>query len=173
MKSQARKTGGLAAAAATMIRLLRTDHLNDQLAALAWLKAQDFVAPERIAVAGNSLGGVESVLGAERASYCAVVDVSGGAESWTLSPELQDLMTQAVRNSRAPILFFQAANDYDLSPSRELSAAMKDAGKAYEVKIYPAYGASAQEGHSFAYRGSAVWADDVFGFLEKHCKPVP
>ena len=100
------------------------------------------MAPDRIAVAGNSFGGVESVLGAERGSYCAAVDASGGAESWTLSPELQDFMTHAVRNSRAPIFFFQAANDYDLSPSRELSAAMKNARKAYEVKIYPAYGAS-------------------------------
>jgi len=62
------KTGGLPAAASTMIRLLRTDHLNHQLAALAWLKAQDFVAPFRIAVAGDSFGGGESVLGAERAS---------------------------------------------------------------------------------------------------------
>jgi dipeptidyl aminopeptidase/acylaminoacyl peptidase len=133
-----------------MIRLLGTDHLNDQLAALAWLKTQDFVAPDRIAVAGNSFGGVESVLGAERASYCAAADASGGAESWRLSPELQDLMTHAVRNSRAPILFFQAANDYDLSPSRELSEAMKNTGKPSEVKIYPPYGASPEEGHSFA-----------------------
>lgn len=109
------------------------------------VKTQDFVAPDRIAVAGNSFGGVERVLGAERGSYCVAVDASGGAESWALSPELQDLMTHAVRNSRAPIFFFQAANDYDLSPSRELSAAMKNAQKAYEVKIYPAYGASPEE----------------------------
>jgi hypothetical protein len=50
---------------------------------------------------------------------------------------------------------------------------MKNAGKAYEVRIYPAYGASAEQGHSFAYRGSSVWADDVFGFFEKHCKALP
>ena len=31
--------------------------------------------------------------------------------------------------SNAPIFFFQAANDYDLSPSATLSAAMKEAGK--------------------------------------------
>ena len=96
---------------------------------------------------------MESVLGAERGGYCAAVDASGGAESWRLAPELQELMTNAVRNARAPVFFFQAANDYDLSPSRQLSAAMKDAGKAYEVKFYPAYGASAEEGHGFAYRG--------------------
>jgi carboxymethylenebutenolidase len=156
-----------------MIRLLGTDHLNDQLAALAWLKTQDFVAPDRIAVAGNSFGGVESVLGAERGRYCAAADASGGAESWSLSPELQDLMTHAVRNSRAPIFFFQAANDYDLSPSRQLPAAMRNAGKAYKVRIYPAYGASPEEGHSFAYRGSSVWADDVVAFFEKHCNRAP
>ena len=78
-------------------------------------------------------------------------------------------MTRAVRNSQAPIFFFQAENDYDLSPSRTLSAAMKDAGKEFELKIYPPFGKTSKEGHSFAYLGSSVWADDVFRFLEKHC----
>jgi hypothetical protein len=45
-----------------------------------------------------------------------------------------------------------------------------DAGKTYEMKIYPPFGASAQEGHSFAYFGSSVWASDVLSFLEKHCR---
>ncbi len=53
-----RKTGGLPAASTKMIQLLRTDHLNDQWAALAWLKTQDLVAPDRIAVVGNSFGGI-------------------------------------------------------------------------------------------------------------------
>jgi carboxymethylenebutenolidase len=166
----AQKKGGVRAGAAAMVRLLETDHLNDQLAALAWLRKQGFVRPDRIAVAGNSFGGVEAVLGAEKGSYCATIDSAGGAQSWALAPELQILMTRAVRNSRAPILFFQAENDYDLSPSRTLSAAMKEAGKVYEMKIYPAYGKSVEDGHSFGYFGSAVWADDVFLFLEQHCR---
>ncbi len=41
---------------------------------------------------------------------------------------------------------------------------MKDAGKAFEMKIYPSFGKSAQEAHR-----SSVWADDVFRFPEKHC----
>jgi carboxymethylenebutenolidase len=163
------KNGGIHAGAATMIRLLETDHLNDQLSALAWLRKQDFVQTQRIAVAGNSFGGIETVLGAEREPYCAAIDASGGAESWAQAPELQVVMTRAVRNSRAPIFFFQPENDYNLSPSRILSAAMKDSGKEFQVKIYPAFGKSAGEGHSFAYAGSSVWADDVFLFLEKHC----
>jgi carboxymethylenebutenolidase len=165
----AEKNGGISTGAAAMVRLLETDHLQDQLAALAWLRKQGFVQPDRIAVAGNSFGGIETVLGAERANYCAAIDSAGGAQSWAQAPELQSLMTRAVRNAKTPIFFFQAANDYDLSPSKTLSAAAKDASKTYEVKIYPAYGNSPQEGHVFGYFGSAVWADDVFRFLNQHC----
>ena len=165
----AEKRGGMAAAESTMIRLLETDHLNDQLAALAWLRKESFVQPDRIAVAGNSFGGIEAVLGAERENYCAAIDSAGGAQSWAQAPELQALMKRAVQNSKAPIFFFQAENDYDLSPSRTLSAAMKDAGKVFELKIYPPYGDSTKEGHSFGYFGGSVWAKEVFRFLNQHC----
>lgn len=167
----ARKRGGVRAGAATMVHLLETDHLGDQLAALDWLRKQDFVRSDRIAVAGNSFGGVEAVLGAESASYCAAIDSAGGAQSWAIAPELQAVMTRAVRHSRAPVFFFQAANDYDLSPTRALSAAMKQADKTFDMKIYPAYGASPADGHTFGYFGGAVWADDVFRFLDRHCNP--
>lgn len=164
------KKDGFAAAAGVMVHLLETDHLNDQLAGLAWLRKQSFVAPGRIAVMGNSFGGIETVLGAEEANYCAAVDASGGAESWALAPQLQSVMIRAVTNSKAPVFFFQAANDYDLRPSHVLADAMRKRGKSAEVKIYPEFGKGATEGHSFAYMGSAVWAADVFKFLEKNCK---
>jgi dienelactone hydrolase len=167
----AAKKQGERADVATMIRLLETDHLNDQLAGLAWLRKQHFIQRKRIAVAGNSFGGIEAVLGVERAPYCAAIDAAGGAESWKLAqPELQGLMTHAVRHARAPVFFFQAENDYDLSPSLILAAAMKDAGKAYELKIYPPFGDSVADGHAFGYFGSSVWADDVFHFLRDRCK---
>src|SRR5712692_695627 len=125
----AEKAGGVSAAAATMVRLLETDHLDDQFAALAWLRKQSFVRPNRIAVAGNSFGGIETVLGVERGGYCAGIDSAGGAQSWAQAPELQSLMTRAVRNAKAPIFFFQAANDFDLSPSKTLSAEMNEVSK--------------------------------------------
>jgi len=165
----AAKAGGIHAGSVTMVRLLETDHLHDQLAALAWLRQQSFVQPRRIAVAGNSFGGVEAVLGAENGSYCAAIDASGGSESWRESPELQQRMLQAVRNSTVAIFFFQAQNDEDLSPTMTLSAAMKEANKEFESKIYPPFGKTPQEGHSFAYKGSSTWADDVFQFLDKYC----
>src|ERR1700731_64165 len=65
----AEKAGGVSAAAATMVRLLETDHLDDQLAGLAWLRKQSFVQPNRIAVAGNSFGGIHTGPGAERGGY--------------------------------------------------------------------------------------------------------
>src|SRR6266699_1440824 len=144
-------------------------YIGDQFAALAWLRKQSFVQPSRIAVAGNSFGGIETVLGVERGGYCAGIDSAGGAQSWAQAPELQSLMTRAVRNAKAPIFFFQAANDFDLSPSKTLSAEMNLVSKTYKLKIYPPYGESPRDGHSFGYFGSDVWAEDVFGFLNRHC----
>jgi hypothetical protein len=51
-----------------------------------------------------------------------------------------------------------------------LSAAMKNAGKVSEIKIYPQFGTTTQDGHSFVYFGSSVWGDDVFRFLNAHCR---
>ena len=165
----ARGRGGIQEASATMARLLGTEQLEDQLSALAWLKSQSYVQPNRIAVAGNSFGGVEAVLGAAKVPYCAAVVASGGAESWDESPELQEIMKVASRSADSPMLFFQAANDFNLAPSAVLSSERKQAGKRVEVKTYPAFGKSPAEGHSFAYRGSATWFPDVFDFIDKNC----
>jgi hypothetical protein len=58
-----------------------------------------------------------------------------------------------------------AENDFDLAPSRVLSAEMKEAGQASQIKIYPPYGSSKQEGHTLGYFGASIWAEDVFRFL--------
>jgi pimeloyl-ACP methyl ester carboxylesterase/glyoxylase-like metal-dependent hydrolase (beta-lactamase superfamily II) len=165
----ANRRGGIRAAAETLVRLMQTDHLNDQLAALAWLRAQPFVKADRVVVMGNSFGGIQTVLGAAPGSYCAGVATAAGAQSWAQAPELQDVMIKAAEQTRIPMFFFQAANDYDLAPSRTLFAAMQKNGNTAEMKIYPAFGKSTADGHTFAYFGSAVWADDVFKFLDRYC----
>lgn len=167
----AQARGGETLAAETMVRLLSTEQLQDQMAALAWLKKQPFVRPSQIAAMGNSFGGIETVLGVEQGGYCAGVDASGGAESWDKAPGLHNVMLHAVQHSKTPIFFFQAENDYDLAPSRALYAAMKASNEPSEIRIYPPYGNSHQEGHSFAYRGASIWIDDVVRFLEVHCPP--
>jgi dipeptidyl aminopeptidase/acylaminoacyl peptidase len=166
----ARGRGGISAAAAVLVRRHETDQLDDQLAGLTWLRAAAFVARGRIAVAGNSFGGIQTVLGMERADYCAGIDMAGGAMSWKLSPDLQTVMTRAVRNARAPIFFFQAENDYDVTPTRVLSAAMKEAGKPYQATIYPPSGKEPGEGHGLPLRGIGLWFDDAMRFLERNCR---
>jgi carboxymethylenebutenolidase len=132
----AKRQGGMLAGAATMTRLLKTDHLDDQLAALAWLRKQAFVDIKRIAVAGNSFGGVETVFGAERESYCAAIDSAGGAESWDLAPQLRAAMTRAVRNAKAPILFFQAENDWNLAPTTTLLSPTRRTRRSNSSYLY-------------------------------------
>jgi carboxymethylenebutenolidase len=147
--------------------VLRANHLSDHLAAYEWIKAQSLVDSSRIATAGNSFGGIITVLAASRVHYCAAIDAAGGAEAW--SAPIATQMSAAVREAQAPVFFFQAANDYSLEPTRALAKVMLTAGRPHEAKIYPAFGNSKVEGHSFAWRGSAVWADDVFRFLEANC----
>jgi dienelactone hydrolase len=163
------ESGGSAAAATVLVRRHEHDQLADQLAGLAWLRTAAFVAPARIAVAGYSFGGIQAVLGVERADYCAAVNMAGAAQSWKLNPQLQAVMARAVRNARAPIFFFQAENDYDVTPTRALSAAMKEAGKAYQATIYPPFGKALGDGHGLPLRPEA-WFDDVMRFLESNCR---
>lgn len=165
----ANRRGGLGEADATLVRLLSTEQLDDQLAALDWLRSQPFVDRDAIAVVGNSFGGIETLLGATRANYCAGVDAAGGAESWDDAPALRQLLTDAAETAPVPILFFQAENDVSVAPSQVLYAARQSAGLPAEVHIYPAFGNSTRDGHSFPYRGVSVWADDVVAFIEKHC----
>jgi hypothetical protein len=46
---------------------------------------------------------------------------------------------------------------------------MRAANLPAEIKIFPAFGMSAQNGHSFAYRGVNIWRDEVTGFIERNC----
>jgi carboxymethylenebutenolidase len=170
---RAGRADGMRGKAREMVRLLAGEHLDDQLAAYAWLQQQPFVVANRIAVGGNSFGGIQTVFGAERVPYCAAIDAAGGSQSWSVAPELHPVMIRAARASRAPMFFLQAANDYDLTPSRTLAEAMQKAGKIAELKIYPAFGDGPGEGHGFGWHGSSIWAEDVVRFLERHCDSSP
>jgi dienelactone hydrolase len=140
---------------------------HGHLAAYDWLKRQSFVDADRIATARNSFGGIITLLAAKQVRYCAAVDAAGGAENW--SSAVVDGMIEAARQARAPVFLFQAANDYSLEPTQRLGEEMRRARRAYEAKIYPAFGSSRSDRHSLAWQGSAVWSEDVFRFLNTHC----
>jgi dienelactone hydrolase len=166
----ARSAGGLDHAQAALARLLATDHMDDQSQAFAWLWRQPFVDHRRIATMGNSFGGILALLSAEKFRVCAAVDAAGAAESWDRSPAVRSVMTQAATRAKAPVLFMQAENDFDLAPSRILQAAMRQAGKAAEIRLYPPFGKGARDGHAFTYKGVPLWADDIHAFLASVCR---
>lgn len=154
---------------------LHEAHLEDQLAALEFLKRQPKVDRDRIAVAGCSYGGIQTLLAAEasadrKTGLRAAVDFAGGAMTWQHAPELQTRMLTAARKAGIPVMFVQAENDYDLTPSYALAKAMQQAGKPHRLSIYPPHGDSVRDGHGFCVRGSEVWGRDVLAFLEAHLK---
>jgi dienelactone hydrolase len=153
-----------------MRRTLAGEHLDDQVAAYVWLKDQPYVQAQRIAVAGNSFGGIEAVLGAAQLPYCAAIDAAGASQSWSNGREIRELMIRSATSSRAPMLLFQASNDYDTTPTNVIAERMRAAGKAAEVRFYPPFGNSTAEGHNFAWRGGKIWGSDVLSFLERHCE---
>lgn len=170
------KKGGMAAGDTTLVRLLSGEQLDDQLSALRWLEGQPFVQTSRIAVMGNSFGGIETMLGAEHHPYCAAVNLTGAAMSWDQAPRLRAILTKAARNSQAPTLFIQAENDYSTEPSKVLYAAARGANRVAQIHIYPAFhgaGSGGMQGHSFAWLGVSEWWPEAFGFIAEHCAAEP
>ena len=155
------------------VQLLSGEQLDDQLAAVHWLDSQPFVQAKRIAVMGNSLGGIETVFGAERYAYCAAVDLTGAAMSWDEAPMLRARLIESVQHTRAPMLFVQAENDFSTEPSKVLYAAARKAQRDVKMHIYPPFAGSGEggmKGHSFAWLGASEWFSEAFEFISTHCR---
>ena len=166
---QAIAKGGFALGQKVLVEQHLGPHFSDQKAAYQYISKKSFIDASRIAAFGNSFGGIQSLLGAEKLEYCAAVNAAGGASSWDKAPDLRKLMIATAGKLKAPILYFQTANDFSIEPSQKLHATTKKANKIAQIKIYPAFGKTKKDGHSFPYRGVSLWFDDVFNFIEKHC----
>jgi len=146
-------------------------HLEDQLAALAYLTQLSDVDSHRISVAGCSYGGIQTVLALEanaeqKLGLRAAIDFAGGAMSWR-SSVLRARMVKAVRTATIPVLFIQAENDYDLGPSRTLAGELEKLGKPHKLLIFPPYGQTHEEGHGgFCTQATNVWGPEVLSFLD-------
>jgi carboxymethylenebutenolidase len=143
--------------------------VGDQLAGLNFLRSLPYVDTGRIAVAGCSYGGIQTLLGAEaNPGYRAAIDFAGAAQSWAGNPLLQQRLIRAVQGITIPVFLLQAENDYDLAPSRVLGSELARQGKTQQMLIYPPYGATREDGHGgFCARGGDVWGPDVFAFLRQ------
>jgi carboxymethylenebutenolidase len=151
--------------------LLTTDHLDDVIAGLAFLKKLPGIDPHRIAVVGHSFGGQLSILAAERDNTIrAAIAFSAGAGSWENSPQVRERLLTAVRNSTVPLMLLHCANDYSTAPGKALDAELTKLGKPHLLKIYPAFGQSPDDGHNFVYTAIDEWEADVFRFLDVYVR---
>lgn len=151
--------------------LATTDHLDDMLAGLSFLKAAPGIDAKRIAIAGHSFGGQLTLLAAGRDnSVRAAVTFAAAAGSWERSPELRERLLTAVNKATAPIMLIQAANDYSTAPGYALANELERLRKPHLLKIYPPVGKTAEDGHGFLYLAMPQWEDDVFRFLDEHVK---
>jgi len=158
--------GGRPARFALIMKLLETSQLQDQLAALSFLKLQPFIDPKRIGLIGISFGGIQTMLMAQQSvGLKAALNFAGAAMMWDKSPEVATWMEKGAAEVKIPVYFIQAENDFSTKPSLVLSEVMKKSGKPYMVKIYPARGTTPMEGHTFIDAIDS-WAPDVFPQLE-------
>jgi dienelactone hydrolase len=146
--------------------LVTTDHLDDALAGLAYLKALPEVDARRIAVVGHSFGAQLTLLCAARdPTIRAAVAFGPAAGSWDRSPELRERLLAAIRKLTAPVMLIHPANDYSVTPGRALADELQRLSKPYVLKMYPAFGETTSDGHNFLYTDVGLWEKDVFEFL--------
>jgi len=151
--------------------LAKTDHLDDVLAALLFLKTAPAIDAKRIAIVGHSFGGQLTLLAAEQDNTVrAAVTFAAAAGSWERSPELRQRLGAAMDDTTAPVMLIQAANDYSTAPSYALADELEHRHKPHLLKIYPPVGKTSDDGHNFLYLGIPQWEHDVFGFLDEHVK---
>lgn len=151
------------------MKLFTTDHLDDVLAGLTFLKRVRGVDPGRLALVGHSFGGSLTLLAAERdKSIRALVCFGPAAQNWDRSPEYRNRLLAAIRNNRTPLFLTHAANDFSIVPGQTLAAEAARLKRTHELKIYPPVGTTPAAGHAALYTDVPTWEGDVFRFLDRH-----
>jgi carboxymethylenebutenolidase len=142
----------------------------DVLAAVEWVKRQPWADNKRMAMMGNSYGGIMTVLtAAHDTGIKAFVPTAPGALSWRNSASIRQGLMEAVRRAHAPLFFIQADNDRTTENTRVLFEELKASGKLGLRKIYPAVDIGPPPaGHTFGCVHPEVWGDDVFTFLDRY-----
>jgi carboxymethylenebutenolidase len=146
--------------------LLRTEQLDDVLAALSFLERTDGIDPSRVVLMGNSFGGQLTLLVAAREpTIRAAVTFAAAAGSWSRSEEVRRLLSDAVGRAACPIMLVQWRNDFSIEASLALGQVRGGAGQAPLVVLYPPVGSKPGDGHNGLYLATAQWEPDVFRFL--------
>ena len=147
---------------------LQETHLEDTIAAISYLKQIPYVDKNRIIVVGASFGGIQAVLATEKQlGIAASIAFAPAAMAWCSLPLLRSRLIKAVRSATVPIMLIQAENDYDLTPTKTMAAELEKANKPHKLLIFPPFGTTHADGHSFSVLGDRIWGDEVFSFLAK------
>jgi len=151
--------------------LMTTDHLDDVLAGLRFLKSLPSIDSHRMAMAGHSFGGQLTLLAAERdSSVRAAITFGAAAASWKNSSAVRERLLAAVRKTNSPIMLVHAANDYSTVPGKIMAEELDKLGKPHLLKIYPPVGKTPDDGHNFVYTAVGRWENDVFEFLDQQLR---
>ena len=169
--------------------------LQDIVDAGAWLRRQDWIADDQVAVMGGSYGGfmTAAALTFHPEAFDAGIDIYGvtnwvrtlesipawwGAQRDALFDEMGDPATDAERHRRIsplfhaagvrkPLLVVQGANDPRVLPveSEELVAAVRANGVPVDYLLFP------DEGHGFQRRENRIAAQEAYlAFLDKYVR---
>jgi len=168
--AQAMASGGQDARNEAQMHLLQTDEMADAMAGLAYLRALPDADGGRVAVVGHSFGGSLTLLMAGRdPAIRAIVTFAAVGYSFDRSPPLRAALAAAVEHTSAAVFLVTAANDFSLSPEKELGAQMDRLGRPpHQVRIYPSVGQTPEEGHDFVHQRIPTWEPDVFAFLDQY-----
>ena len=149
--------------------LARLDRESDDVvAAFRFLAADPRIDPTRIAVAGSSFGGVNTLFAAAKEQkFRAAVEFAGAAMNWDRNKFLAAEMISRAQALTVPIFYAQAQNDYSIGPTIELAEAAVRTQRRFDSRVYPPLGITAWEGHLLAGRVPSVWSGDVRRFLDR------
>ena len=173
--------------AAPLYRKLGFPEVDDQMAGLAWLKAQPFVDPERVAVYGWSYGGymVLRLMTEHPAAFAA--GISGApVTDWTLydthyterylgnpaqdmAPYTASDVTLKAGTLQRPLRIIHGLADDNVvfDHSARMMAALQKSGRPFDTAVYP--------GQTHAIRDPALqlhmW-EATMAFLKQHLDPA-
>ena len=164
-----RRRFGADSAARALTHLLETEQLDDQLAGLAAAKRLPFVDTTRIVVAGCSLGGVETLLGAEQAvGYKAGYAISTAAQNWDGNPSLRARLLATVARIAIQIRMIQPPKDASVRPVQELGAEAQRLGKtSFVARVAPTTIPDSEQVHCFGGpAGMRNWFPAAVAFFD-------
>ncbi|QPF82653.1 alpha/beta hydrolase [Bradyrhizobium genosp. L] len=146
---------------------------DDIVAAIAAVRGEPWVDPDRILLLGHSTGGLTMLAVAERnpAGVVGLLNFDGGYHSFTKSGEacgaerLVGTAAMLGRTARVPALWLYAENDPFYGPelARRMLAAYTASGAPARLQMLPPFG---DNGHDLVIRAAAgIWLPAVEQFL--------